>query len=627
MRYIGNKTKLLGQLDNLISSIELDKDEPIFCDLFAGTGTVGDYFKDRFKIISNDNLYLSYVLCSAKLKDSTNYFQKLGFDPFAYFNNCDSHNYINGFCYQTFAPTISGRQYFSDENAKKIDYIRDTIDNWRQDNKISEDEKEYLIAALLESVSKVSNVAGVYSAFLKIWDPRATKPMTFIRPEISDKKTKFKNDVRQSNSEALITEISGDILYLDPPYTTTQYVSQYHTLETIAKNDRPQTHGVGAHRDNGNQISNWSKRGYVQKEFIKILDQAKFKHIILSYSDAGLMDKEFIEKALKRFAVPGTYKCIDVDFVKYKSTRAVNREISTNTKNKKHYEWLFYIEKDVNQKTFQSPLNYIGGKGDAIEFILQNAPAKVTKLYDLFGGGGTVSLNIPAKKVVYNDINWMVSDLLKTLKEHDSTESIRYIEKTIRKYNLQKTNKESYVNFRSLYNSKAPKARNPLDLYLLICFGFEHQIRFNSKLEFNNPCGNSSFNGSMMEKLVSYYHRTNQIDIEFLSKNYLDFEGTIEDDSFVYCDPPYLISCGAYNDGKRGFNGWDDDQEQELLDFLDRLNRRGIKFMLSNMMDRNGLSNTRLLKWIKENGFKLVKDAKITKRNRQDRVEIIVKNY
>ena len=80
MRYIGNKTKLLSQLESLISGIKTGKGEVTFCDLFAGTGTVGDYFKGKFKIIANDNLYLSYVLCSAKLKDSKNYFEKLGSD-------------------------------------------------------------------------------------------------------------------------------------------------------------------------------------------------------------------------------------------------------------------------------------------------------------------------------------------------------------------------------------------------------------------------------------------------------------------------------------------------------------------------------------------------------------------
>ena len=170
-------------------------------------------------------------------------------------------------------------------------------------------------------------------------------------------------------------------------------------------------------------------------------------------------------------------------------------------------------------------------------------------------------------------------------------------------------------------------SRNPLDLYLLICYGFEHQIRFNNKMEFNNPCGNSGYNQEMLEKLVSYSNRSKRMNIVFKSMDYKKLLPDIEKNDFVYCDPPYLISCGAYNDGKRGFNGWDEKQEQELLDFLDLLNSKGIKFMLSNMRDRNQKSNTSLSKWIKSNNYRVIVNSSITKRNRQDRQEIIVVNY
>ena len=177
MRYIGNKAKLLEKLDKLIIKKNINKNGSIFCDLFAGTCTVGDFFKDKFEIIANDTLYFSYVISNGKLKYDKNFFKELGFDPFEYFNNIDTTDYTSGFCYNNFAPNVSGRQYFSDENAKMIDFIRNTIDIWFDEKKINEYEKYYLIGSLLESVSKVSNVAGVYSAYLKIWDPRAIKKM------------------------------------------------------------------------------------------------------------------------------------------------------------------------------------------------------------------------------------------------------------------------------------------------------------------------------------------------------------------------------------------------------------------------------------------------------------------
>lgn len=626
MRYIGNKTKLLDKLERLLVKKGLTKKGMIFCDLFAGTCTVGDYFKDRYEIIANDTLYTSYVISNAKLKYKNTFFQNIGFDPFDYFNNIDSSNYTTGFCYNNFAPTVSGRQYFSDENAKLIDLIRNTIDEWFDTKKIDENEKYYLIGSLLESVSKVSNVAGVYSAYLKIWDPRAIKKMEFIPIETSLSNSKYLNEVYIEDVNDLIPKIKGDILYLDPPYTPTQYISQYHVLETIAKNDNPETHGVGAHRDNGNQISTWCKKGLVHEEFEKLIANAQFKHIIFSYSDAGIMSKEYIEKVLKRYAKDGTYEFKEISFVKYKSTRAVAREIKENTVNKAHYEWLFYIEKKDDPK-YISPLNYIGGKFEVLDLIKNNLPKKIDTFYDLFGGGGTVSLNINSKKVVYNDINWVVRDLLEKITHDDFLQTYNYIEKTVKKYNLEKKNKESFNNFRNKYNSVEKGSRNPLDLYLLICYGFEHQIRFNNKMEFNNPCGNSGYNQEMLEKLVSYSNRSKRMNIVFKSMDYKKLLPDIEKNDFVYCDPPYLISCGAYNDGKRGFNGWDEKQEQELLDFLDLLNSKGIKFMLSNMRDRNQKSNTPLSRWIKSNNYRVIVNSSITKRNRQDRQEIIVVNY
>ncbi len=450
--------------------------------------------------------------------------------------------------------------------------------------------------------------------------------MEFIPIETSSSNSKYLNEVYIEDVNDLIPKIKGDILYLDPPYTPTQYISQYHVLETIAKNDNPETHGVGAHRDNGNQISTWCKKGLVHEEFEKLIANAQFKHIIFSYSDAGIMSKEYIEKVLKRYAKDGTYEFKEISFVKYKSTRAVAREIKENTVNKAHYEWLFYIEKKDDPK-YISPLNYIGGKFEVLDLIKNNLPKKIDTFYDLFGGGGTVSLNINSKKVVYNDINWVVRDLLEKITHDDFLQTYNYIEKTIKKYNLEKKNKESYNNFRNKYNSVEKGSRNPLDLYLLICYGFEHQIRFNNKMEFNNPCGNSGYNQEMLEKLVSYSNRSKRMNIVFKSMDYKKMLPDIEKNDFVYCDPPYLISCGAYNDGKRGFNGWDEKQEQELLDFLDLLNSKGIKFMLSNMRDRNQKSNTPLSKWIKSNNYRVIVNSSITKRNRQDRQEIIVVNY
>jgi len=617
MRYIGNKTKLLNEIDKLLEEKNLKIEGLIFCDIFSGTATVSEKYNNFYKIIANDTLDLSYRLSAGILSYNNTNFQKLKFNPFEYFNNVNTTNYTKGFCYNNFSPN-GNCKYFNDSNAKKIDFIRDTIDNWYNEHKINDTEKSYLIMCLLEAISKVSNVAGVYSAYLKKWDPRAIKDMEYL--PIAVKTSKYKNKVYCKNANDLIKDISGDILYLDPPYTTTQYNSQYHTLETIARNDYPKTHGIGKHRDN-DRLSNWCVKGKVEIEFERIINDAKFKHIIFSYSDKGLMSLKFIEAVLKRYAKKGTYTFKKINFVKYKSIRAVNKEIKDGTKNKIHYEYLFYIEK-TNTPVFISPLNYIGGKYNAIGLIKKHLPKHINVFYDLLGGGATVAININAKQIIYNDINFYVVSLLKYLARTYPFDIYLKVQKLIKKYNLYKENKEAYNLLRNDYN----KNKQEILLYLLICYGFEHQIRFNKKHEFNNPCGNSSFNEEMYEKLISFYLRCREINITFNTGSYLEYKKLPTKKDFVYFDPPYLSNRGVYQDGKRGFNGWDITQENELYSFIQEISKKQIMFMLSNFTEHNNNENSNLIKWANNNNFKVILDEKVTKRNRQDRRELIVIN-
>lgn len=618
MRYIGNKAKLLEEIDELLIKKELKKEGLIFCDIFSGTATVGDYYNGFYKIIANDILDFSYEFSKGVLLGSKANFKKLGFNPFEYFEKSDSNNYTKGFCYNTFSPN-AGRQYFSDENAKYIDFIRDTIDEWYNNEKITSEEKSYLIMCLLESISKISNVAGVYSAYLKIWDSRAVKKMNYIPIEV--KKTKYKNNVYCSNANELIHNISGDILYLDPPYTPTQYNSQYHVLETIVRNDNPNVHGVGAHRDN-DRMSKWCKKGEVEFEFESLIKNAKFKHIVFSYSDKGIMSPKFIEAVLKRYGKAETYVFKKIDFVKYKSTRAVNKEIKDNTQNSKHYEYLFYVEKKDEPK-YVSPLNYIGGKYDALDLILNNVPETYKNCYDLFGGGSTVSLNLKAPKIVYNEINKFVVEVLEYFSKNKPTEVYKELQKFIKKFGLEKGNKEAYYELRANYNS----TKNPILFYLLVCYGFEHQIRFNSKHEFNNPCGNSSFNDEMYEKLISFYLICQEKNIVFNCGSFEEYKKDIKKGDFVYLDPPYLGNDGVYQDGKRGFEGWSAEHEEKMYSFMEYIDSIGAYFMLSNYSEHTKCNNIKLNNWIEQKNFKIIEDSKITKRNRTNRKEIIVINY
>lgn len=616
MRYIGNKNKILNYIEELINDKGINKENYTFCDAFSGTATVGNYFKNRFKIIANDNLYTSYVMSSARLNTPDLKFEKLRKNPFEIFNS--QENKLEGFIYKNFSPGGSERQYFSKENAARIDYIRTKIKKWFNEDKLTKDEYFYLIACLIESVSKVANVAGVYGSYLKIWDSRAIKPMQFIHVEQLQKKALYENEIYNKNIETLINDISGDILYLDPPYTKNQYSVQYHLLETIALYDEPELKGKTGARDNSSKTSKFSKTGDVHIEFEKIIAKANFKYIILSYSSDGIMSKEYIESVMKRYGKAETFEFRKFTYKQYLNSRA--------EKDEKHCEYLFYIEKKENPEdiNYASPLNYIGGKADMVPFLKKYTPKKIERFIDIFGGGFNVGINFDAEQIVYNDCNFKVKELLEMLRNTDTLDLYKYIIGMIKKYKLAKAEKEPYLKIRDLYNSQPEEKRDPRLLYLLILFGYQQQIRFNSTYGYNNPVGQAGFNDKILEKLISYCRNLKEKNVIFMSKNFEEMWEHINKDTFIYLDPPYLITLGSYNDGKRGFNGWNENDEIKLLGFLTKINEMGVKFMLSNVLEHKGKKNELLINWIEKNNFKIIEyDGKA----RKNRNEIIIINY
>ena len=158
-------------------------------------------------------------------------------------------------------------------------------------------------------------------------------------------------------------------------------------------------------------------------------------------------------------------------------------------------------------------------------------------------------------------------------------------------------------------------------------YGFQQQIRFNSKHKFNNPVGMRWLNDKVLEKLISFSRHIKELDCEFCSKDYTDFEDLIEKDSFVYFDPPYQLTTGSYNDGKRGFKGWSDEQEAELFRFADSLTKRNIPFMLSYVAEHKGQVNNNLLTWISQNGYTMINLGDVIGISGSRRKEVLVVNY
>lgn len=343
MRFIGCKTLLLDNIKEVID--EKAPDSKIFCDIFSGTTTVARYFKKWYEVYSNDLLYFSYVLQRGTVQNNElPSFKKLrgekGIeDPIDYFNNLlEVEMQVipqeKRFFQNTYAPS-GGRMYLKDDNALRIDFARITVEEWYQNELLNDDEYYYLIACIVEGIPFVSNISGTYGAFHKKWERRSSKKYEVFRLDVyhNGKNNKCFNE----DGVELLKRIKGDILYIDPPYNSRQYLPNYHVLETAAKYDYPEVRGITAQRPYANNKSDFCLKTKVGNAFEELIKNAVFKHIILSYSTDGLMSVEEIELIMKKYGKPETFEIYWIPYRRYKSRAQGKKE--------ELKEMLVYIEK------------------------------------------------------------------------------------------------------------------------------------------------------------------------------------------------------------------------------------------------------------------------------------------
>lgn len=249
------------------------------------------------------------------------------------------------------------------------------------------------------------------------------------------------------------------------------------------------------------------------------------------------------------------------------------------------------------EEFIKSPFNYIGGKYKILPQLLERFPNKINVFYDVFGGGGSLSLNVKAEHIYYNDIVSYIGDMFSILQDERIETSLEKIHRIINTYDLSKNNLEGFNKLREDYN----KGNKSWDMfYMLVCHSFNYQYRFNNKHEYNSSFGkNRSFYSETTEgKFIKFMERLHKLDIVFDNKDFRDIDfSDVNKDDLIYFDPPYLITTGNYNDGKRGFKGWNEDDERDLLSLCDMLDEQGTRFALSNVFECKGKSNNILKKW------------------------------
>jgi len=348
MRFIGSKQNLIPFIDKVIQDTEVKG--KVFFDIFSGTTIVAQYYKKKgYNIISNDNLYFSYVLQKTyienniipafpsliKLLKQNEIYNEEQLPVENVFNLLNQTKGVKNYFCQNYAPFGTyKRMYITDENAKKIDGILQIISNWKKNNLITEIEEAILKTSLIESIPSISNISGTYGAFLKKWDKRALKLLKLEIPKfISSLNQHF---CYQQDANHLIREVDADILYIDPPYNTRQYISNYHLLETVAKNDEIELKGkTGLRSDEILYKSKYCQKGYCAETLEDLIVNANTKYILLSYNSEGIIPGKAIEKIFK-----GKGK----NFMRFEEVYRRFKSNSNKISEKAVVEYIYFIE-------------------------------------------------------------------------------------------------------------------------------------------------------------------------------------------------------------------------------------------------------------------------------------------
>ncbi|EFO00163.1 Dam family site-specific DNA-(adenine-N6)-methyltransferase [Streptococcus mitis] len=637
-RYLGSKQKMLDFILKTVSENIGNIDS--VADIFGGTGVVADLFrKQNKKVIVNDILYSNFVSFQTWFSNEDVDIDKVS----QIIDELNNLSPKKGYVSKNF-----GDAYFSEENAGKIDSIREEIEKYKSGN-----QREYfmLLTSLLYAMDKVANTVGHYDAYRKKMD--SNKKIYLRVPEYNKNDC---NKIYNEDANKLVKEIYADLVYIDTPYNSRGYENAYHVLENIAEWKKPEVEGVAKKAVNRSEKGSDYTKSKAPQAFEDLILNIDAKYILVSYnnmnkkgnsrSNAKISNEEIIEILSKR----GKVQVFETNFAPFTTGKS-------NIENHKELLYLCTIFPDnrKEEKLIKSALNYTGGKYKLLPQLLPLFPESYNNFIDLFSGGATVAVNLAnidkskSKKYIINDISEEVIDFYKYLEsQKDGTVFLDKVEKAIEFYKLSNTqkysyahygvnsstglgsyNKEAFLKLRQDYNKKNyNKFDKEVLFYLLIVFGFNNQIRFNNKGEYNLPVGKRDFNVNMKSKLITFIQGLQNYNFVIQSCDFRKTMNQVNKGDFVYADPPYRITTAAYNEN----GAWTLKDDLDLFKYLDSINDKGAYFALSNVVIHNNKENKELMKWASKYNLHVL-DYHYNNSNYQSKakmsntVEVLITNY
>jgi len=328
-RYIGSKARLV---DALTPHLTRPGRAGRFVDLFCGTGVVAETaLRLGMPVVLNDTLVCAVTMAAGRLVSHAQVpFEKLG-GYRAAISLLNEAPPVPGVLWRQYSPASAShcgieRRYFTEENAARLDAMRQRVGTWHRDGVLNEAENTLLIADLLSATNRVANIAGTYGCFLSRWQKQALNPVLAQERELRATAPR----VEVFNVDAYDVEVhAADVVYLDPPYTKRQYAAYYHILETVALNDDPAVEGVAGLRPWRSKASPFCYKRKALDAMVRLVEGLAANTVLISYSGEGHMDLNDLVHRLGETGVAELVPLSDVGRYRPNRTSSENGTVVT----------------------------------------------------------------------------------------------------------------------------------------------------------------------------------------------------------------------------------------------------------------------------------------------------------
>ena len=638
-RYLGGKAKY-AQFIRDVADQAMPGFES-FTDYFAGTGGSAAAFSDK-TIIANDLLYSSYLFLQAWYSPQKADMQKVT-RYIAEYNkvNPAGENYVS----QNFAG-----KYFGAVTARKIGFIRQDIEDRYQQGDLNERERAVLLASLLCAMDDAANIYAHYDTFKPA--PFTWEPLELRVPAVSNENSP-ENRIFNTDANMLAPYTYSDIAYLDPPIDSRQYSDIYHLPENIAVWAKPELKGKTMKNPRGHIKSLYCKKG-ADEVFAQMVEQCNAEVILAAIpekqegrgtrSAAKLSADEMMRVLRKKGSV-------SIQFPPFAAKEQQTGQLLLSYEFKKTAP---VLKENANLKgglmvcrcgrkepeLIDSPINFAGGKFRELDKLRPYFPVDCKRVWDVFAGGCSVGINAGAEQICFVEQDAAVMGLFRAMKQYGKDVFTGQVRHLIEKYRLSDTakygyeyygvtaeiglanvNKSAYIQLREDFNKKEEKDLSYYAmLYVLLVYGFNNIPRFNRNGEFNLPAGKRDWNLSMQNKLEAFLQRLEHTDAQFYAMDFRNIDAeTLTKEDFVYLDPPYIGAAAYYNRQM----GWTEQDERDLMAFLDKLDAYGIPYALSAVRSYGGIENTVLEQWLQYG----MDTHRVIRRDPEDKDKVLILNY